>query len=720
METHTKLQDALLEIGAEEIPSAYIPPALAFMKDQAETFLKTKRLSFKSVQVLGTPRRLALIVSGVPAKSESVTEEVLGPKLAAAKDAAGGWTLAAQGFAKSQGVSLSALQTRQSPKGEVLCAVKKHEGLPAEKVFAELFSHLPGAIPFPKKMVWEESLFKFARPIRNLVALLGGKVLRFTIAGIKSSNKTFTLSHTSSRMISIASPQAYAGILKNNCILADFAARKELIRSSVSQLAKKVKGVLHADEDLLEEVSWLVEHPVGILGSFDSEFLSLPQEILITCMKKHQKFFSITDAAGKLTPHFVGIRNGISEHQEIVRGGYEKVLRARLYDAKFFFDEDLRRSLEFFVVKSNAITVQERLGSVADRIARMKLIGLKISDASGVSGLDRSSVERALHLCKFDLSTKVVYEYPELQGIIGEIYCRHFGENPKVASAVKEHYYPVNAQGPVPQSAESKVVALTEKLEGLCGNFWLGVTPSGNADPYGLRRSSSGILRILLEAGWDISVRDLVQYALEQFASRGPGAKDQAKLVQDIVQFLTERFHLSMQEAGFETDEIYSVTKNSHDPDAQALKIISLREKIHALHLERENPDFEAVAGAYKRAGNILRQARQKGMEVSMSRLDASLLRDPAEQNLHSMLEGLHKKAEPLLLAKQYRAALQNWVKVRPELDQFFEKVMVMDPDEKVCANRLSLLSVLETRFHQLADFSLIQNRSASAQGEKP
>lgn len=703
-----KAQDALFEIGAEEIPSSYLPPALEFMKARAESRLAESRLAFKSVQALGTPRRLALLITGVASKSESSVTEAMGPKLSAAKDGEGNWTPAAQGFARSQGVALTALEIRETPKGQVICAVKKREGEKAEKILTEIFSEIPAAIPFPKKMMWEPGQFRFARPLRNLVALFGAKPLRVTAAGVKSSNKTFPLSHLSSKTISIASPQAYVGTLKNNCILADSAARKELILSSAQALARKVKGTLKADDALLEELTWLSEHPVGILGSFDKVFLDLPAEILTTCMKKHQKFFSIQDESGNLLPHFVGIRNGISEHQETVRGGYEKVLLARLYDAKFFFDEDLKKSLDFFAGKASAISIQEKLGTVGGRIERMKALARKVSEHLPHPP-DMDAVDRAAHLAKFDLGTRVVYEYPELQGIMGEIYALRFGENASVARAIREHYEPVNNLSPVPESAEGKVLAFSEKLDQLCGNFWLGCTHSGNADPYGLRRISNGILRIVLESSWDVSLRELVSYSLELFSLRDTSNHDSVKHSDDILKFLTERFQLHLQDAGYDLDEIYSVTRNDEDPDLAALRFLSLRQKVDALHAVRGHPDFDAVAGAYKRAGNILRQARQKGLEVSFNYFDASLLTDPAEKNLHATVDGLTRKTQPLLAQKQYREALQNWVGVRADLDLFFEKVMVMDHDEKIRRNRLSLLSILEARFRQMADFSLIQ-----------
>ena len=711
MEAHSKSQDSLLEIGTEEIPSSYFPPALAYMKSFAESRLAKVCLPYKTIQVLGTPRRLSLLIWGAAPKSEGATEEVLGPRISAAKGPEGEWTLAAQGFAKSQGVSLQDLQIKKTPKGDAVCAVKKIEGIKAETILTGLFTELPASIPFPKKMLWNETGFKFARPIRNLVALYGSKTLRVSVAGVKSSNKTQGLSRTSSKKITITSPQNYLTTLKNHCVLVDPESRRQLILNSVTQLAKKVKGEPISDEGLLDEVTWLVEHPVGILGNFDPEFLTLPSEVLTTCMKKHQKFFGIADSAGSLLPHFVGIRNGISEHQDIVRKGYEKVLLARLYDAKFFFEEDLKKSLEFFLDRSSGILVQEKLGTVQDKIVRMTHLSDRVLEFLKGDTVSPEIVKEAIRLSKFDLVTRVVYEYPELQGIMGKIYALRFGKSREVAEAIREHYYPTNNQSALPGSPESKTAALCEKLDGLCGNFWLGNLPSGNADPYGLRRQSSGILKILLEARWDLPLGALAKFALEKIAGRGNGARDPDKIFTEVHLFLTERFQLLMRDAGRDLDEIYSVTKNGTDPDLLDLKVFSLSEKIGALHSVRALPDFGAVAGAYKRAGNILKQARQKGLEYSRAQFDPSLLKEPEEKNLHSMMDDLSRKARPLVEHRQYKAALQNWVLVRKDLDLFFDRVMVMDQDEKICRNRLSLLSILDDQFRQIADFSMIQNR---------
>lgn len=715
------LQDALLEIGTEEIPAGYFPPALSYIKSFCENFLKEKRLSSQNIRAIGTPRRIALILTGLPLKSESQEEEIWGPSLQASKDSQNQWTQAAKGFAQSHHIPLSELQIRSNKKGEYLCIIKKHEGIKSEKIIAELFLNLVPSIPFPKKMVWNETQFKFARPIRNLIALFGSKVLPLSIAGVKSSNKSFGISHLTTKNIAITSVQNYLTALRNHCVLVDAEIRKKAIVESSSHLAKKIKAQIKSDENLMDEIVWMVEHPVAILGSFDSDFLSLPQEILITCMKKHQKFFSLLDSNDKLMPCFIAIRNGISEHQETVRKGYEKVLKARLSDAQFFLHEDLKKPLEGYVTKSNSIFLQGKLGTIGDKIERMKknarfLVEILINNSNG---LDILQIERAIHLCKFDLSTSMVYEFPELQGIVGEIYAAHYGEKPVVSRAIREHYYPLTNQGELPQTIESSIVSLSEKIESLVGNFLIGVVPSGNSDPYGLRRHSTGILRIILENKWDIDLRELTQFVAKQFHNFQNVQKDeglteashQAKIVKEVSAFLTDRFQLLMQDAGFALDEIYSVTKNSDDTDLQKLNVLNLKYKIDAVHSIRNHPDFEAIATAFKRTCNILKQAKGKSILSSQETFNPTLLQQPEEIELHSVMNRIVQQTQSLLANKNFQESLQEWVTIRKVLDQFFDKVLVMDNDAAICANRLSLLSILENNFKKIADFSFIQNR---------
>lgn len=701
------LKDALLELGTEEIPASYFADAFDFIRARSEKFLREKGVAFSAIRCVGTPRRMSVIIEGLPARSESREEVFWGPSLKAAKDPSGNWTQAAMGFAKSKGASVQTLAVQKKENGaEHVCVVQKHQGLAADKVLAELFTTLVPAIPFPKKMMWNATGFRFPRPIRNLVCLFGSQVLKLSIAGVKSGNKTYGLSHLKPANIKIAGAHAYISTLKNHCVLADPDARRETILKSAAQLAHRLNGHIKEDSGLVEEVSWLVEHPVAILGSFDESFLKLPPEVLITCMKKHQKYFAVFDSKGGLLPHFIAIRNGISEHQDIVRKGYEKVLVARLTDAQFFFSEDAKKPLDAFVAKSAAIQLQEKLGSMKDKTERMKDIGRFLAGQIG-SDTNASDIDRAAHLSKFDLTTSMVFEFPELQGIMGEIYARQHGENAAVAKAIREHYYPLSAQGDLPKDALSGIVAVADKMDGLVGSFVIGHLPSGSSDPYGLRRQSAGIIRIALQNNWNFSLKDLVQHTLERFSD----VQDKDALLKDILLFLRDRFQLQMVDEGFAADEVQAVIRNGSQPDSDHLRLPVLKRKIAALRKVRGHSDFDAVAVAYKRAANILKQARAKSIVFSADGFKQELIKDNAERDLRSLVQELEAKTRGHLNDAQYEPALRELVSLRQALDTFFEKVMVVDPDAALAANRLSLLAGLESLFKPIADFSLIQNK---------
>ncbi len=701
------LEDSLLEIGTEEIPAGYILPALEFIKSFCARYLTEKQLDVQSINTYGTPRRLTVIISGVPPKSRSITETVTGPSLKAAKNEQGEWTQAARGFAQSQKVSLEQLEIKKTERGDYISAVRKQEGTRADKILAALFAELLPAIPFPKKMTWNSTRFKFARPIRSLVSLYGKKVIPLNIAGVKSTSRTRPMAHLSSEKITIAHPQKYLVTLKNHCILAEPDLRRKAVQQAADQCAQRAGGEIHPDPSLIEEIVWLVEHPVAVLGNFDPEFLKVPAEVLVTCMKKHQRFLPLYDKKGNLLPHFIAIRNGISTNQKSVQEGYEKVLNARLNDARFFFAEDLKKPLEHHIARSGEIQIHDKLGKIKDKLDRMT----KTADwlCQKISA-DATTVQRGIQLCKFDLGTSMVYEFPELQGIVGSIYARHYNEPAPVSQSVKEHYYPLTVQSELPRTLESSAASFLDKLDNLIGSFLVGAVPTGSADPYGLKRQAAGILRIALDHKWELSIHESLKAHLGQFAAWDDNAK--RTIEQNLVAFLVDRFQLLMQDAGFELDEIYAVTKNSRDPDTRALNLIRMKDKIAALHTIRSHPDFGAMAITFKRTVNILKQARSKNLAFGPGQLKQEMFKDASEGELNTIIQKVAAQTGELMSAQKYAETFQTWVTLRQPLDLFFEKVMVMDPDPAVCANRLSILSALENLFLQAADLSQIQQKS--------
>ncbi len=705
-------KDLLLEIGVEELPARFVPRALEELQGLAKARLDGKGLTYKSIRTLGTPRRLALIVTELASKGKDLVQESLGPGLAQAKDAEGNWTPAAQGFARSQGTTPEKLETRQTDRGERLCAVKHQEGLHAEKILPELLPELIKKIPFAKNMVWEEGRFSFARPIRWIAALYGSRPVKFQLAGIKSGKKTLGLRFQTKKPIEITSPSRYQPLLKDRCVVVDPAERRALIEKQIQQTGKSVHGHIPMEKfgDLLDEVVHLVEHPVAILGKFDPEYLSLPSEILVTSMKKHQKFFPIfhdAKSGGTLLPNFIGIRNGISENQAVVREGYERVLSARLSDAAFFFGQDRKTRLEEKAPQLKGVLFQKELGTVWDKTARVERLARAIySQLNNLPAETGEAAGRVAFLAKADLVTAVVGEFPELQGVMGRLYALADGEPSRVADGIEQHYWPLTADGELPKSEAGALVSLADKLDTLAGDFLVGLIPTGSADPYGLRRAAIGILRILSDRQWRLDLRALAEQAVLAFPETVKG--DRAKTVQTLADFFKQRWSALMEAKGYRFDEIEAVASVRFGDAVDA------EQRLKALHDIRRHPDFAPLSIAFKRAANILSQARKKDWfaahESKGSSVQGDRLAEPAEKELFSAYENIARTAAPHLESFNYDDALKELVKFKAPVDEFFIKVMVMAPEQELAANRLTLLKSVETLFRRVADFSLLQD----------
>jgi glycyl-tRNA synthetase beta chain len=692
------IKNALLEIGTEELPAAYIAPACGQLARSAEEFLKTHRLAFTAVKTYSTPRRLTLFIEGLADKSEDRVEEFTGPSAKAGKDASGNFTPAAKGFAGKHGIPVEKLAVKTTEKGEYLCVVKKIPGEKTEKLLVTAFPELIKKINFPKTMVWEESRFRFARPVRTFLALYGAKVLKFSLAGIKSANWTIGLHTLSRKKIVIKNPEFYLTALKNNCIIADPAERKEVLRKAVAAASQRAKGKAIEDEDLMDEVTNLVEHPVTILGAFDEKYLALPPVVLINCLKKKQKFFAVVDESGKLVNSFIGIRNGISEHQDVVRVGFERVLTARLADAEFFFQKDTRTPLMAKAEKLKGVVFQQKLGTVYDKITRMEQTAIAIG--SHIGGVSATDINAACKLAKADLVTDMVFEYPELQGVIGRIYAEHDQEPEQIATAVEEHYWPLTADGRLPETMLSTVLSLADKTDTLVGDFAVGLIPTGSADPYGLRRMAAGILRMIMEKELQLSLQQLAEKA---FSALPPQIKEKAPTVVDqVMDFLRQRLENLMEAKGYRFDEIRAVLATGYDD------LIDVQKRLAAVKQIRAAADFAPLAGAFKRASNILKQAEKMNIEVPVA-VDENLFREDAEKNLYAGVRQMEADVQGLLAKKEYMEALQKMVGLKPAVDQFFEKVMVMADEENIRANRLALLEYATGLFFKILDFSQLQ-----------
>lgn len=708
------MKDLLLEIGTEEIPARFLEPALdAFRSTGQERMLKAG-FTFKNMNVYGTPRRLVLFVEGLSAKAADQEQEFLGPSSAQAKDGEGNWTPAAQGFARSQGTTPERLGTRETDRGPRLVFLKKTPGAPTEKILPSLLPDLIRSLPFPKSMVWEESRLAFARPIRWIVALYGLKTVPFALAGVKAGRRTWGLRFHSPRPFDVPAPHRYVPLLKNHCVIVDPAERRALIVKQIDHVAKTHRGHIPVEKcaDLLEEVCHLVEHPVAVAGKFDPRFLAVPKEVLVTSMKKHQKYFPVFKDASceELLPHFVALRNGLSDNQAVVREGYERVLTARLSDAAFFFAEHAKRSLASRVPDLNGIAFLSPTLHLGDKTDRVRRLTDQLCDdlAEGASDV-RSEAARIALLGKADLTTGLVGEFPELQGIVGRLYAERDGESPAVARGIEEHYWPLSAEGPLPTGTSATIVSLADKMDTLAGNFLSGKIPSGSQDPYGLRRAAVGILRILESRGTGFSLSTFVHRSLVLLQPAQLG--DLEKSARALRDFFQQRWSALAEGRGFRPDEVEAVAASGFDDVGEAWARLS------ALREIRRHPDFAPLSIAFKRAANLLKQAEKKG-EALQGDAREDLFRTEAERKLAARVNERAASAEALLASRDYPSLLSGLVSLRGAVDDFFVSVVVMDPDIALRQNRLRLLFAVRALFSRVADFSRLQETPSASPRE--
>ena len=690
------LKDALLEIGSEELPASFIAIGMQQLKAHAQASLTEHKIAFKAISVYGTPRRLAILIHDLAERSEDQTKFLSGPPEAIAKDAHGAWTPAALGFARKQNLKPADLRIEN---GKV-AATLHIKGTPARQLLAELFPLWIKKLEFPKSMIWEPSHFRYPRPLRWLTALYDGDPVSFSLAGVRASRFTYGLYLQSAKKIRVASAAKYVMLLKNHCVLAEPEMRIDCIKKLAEQAIRRVHGRVIMHDGLLKQVANLVEHPAAIVGNFDPSYLELPAEVLITCLEHHQKYFPVQAEKGqKLLPHFVGIRNGMSVHQEVVREGYEKVLAARLSDATFFYTNDRKAPLASRVDALKGVVFQQKLGTLFDKKERAKRLIEGLAAAVGFSDEDKARALRIADLGKADLVTDVVREFPELQGVMARIYAQADGEDAVVAQGLEQHYWPITLTGALPESPVTALVALVDKLDTLAGDFAVGLIPSGSADPYGLRRAAVGVLRLLETFGWNLSLEDVLHRACALQPAGTPPAETQAKLET----FFRQRWTALLEERGYKADEIDAVLARGIGILKPALA------RLDALHKVRKQKEFEPLAASFKRAMNIVRQAAKAGTLDHIA-VDEARLQDPSEKTLYQVLRDIQSKVEADLHRGNHAGALAAIVPLREPLDAFFTGVMVMAEDPGLRANRLALMQSLVHLFTPIADFSKLQN----------
>ena len=694
--------DLLLEIGTEEIPAAFFPRCLADLASRIREGLEEARLEHGEVRTYGTPRRLAVLVREVSDAQEDREEEEIGPPVRVAFDAEGRPTQAAERFAQKVGVPLEALERRQTPKGEYLAARVAVKGRPAAELLPDIFVEAIRSIPWKKSMRWGRVQEAFARPIHWILARHGESIVEFSFAGVRSGGTTRGHRFLANREIEIPAPAAYVERLREAEVIVDPAERRETILRLARETAARAGGRLQEDEALVDEITWLVELPVPVLGSFDPAFLDLPREVLVSEMREHQKYLAITTESGdRLLPAFVGIANTRVRDPEVVRRGYERVLRARLSDARFFFDEDRKVPLAERVGQLDRVTFQQKLGSVGDKVRRIRALALHLAERLALSADRRAHAERAAELCKADLVTGMVGEFPDLQGVMGREYARASGEPEEVAVAIFEHYLPRGQHDQLPGTNAGAVVGIADRIDTIVGIFGIGKPPTGTADPFGLRRACLGIVRIALEKGYRFSLGELVDRALDQLADRITLARDEVRA--QVLDFFAGRLRSHFSES-YPVELVDAVLAAGFDdlPQTQA------RLAAVAAHLGDES--FRALAEGFSRT-NIV----EKAPGFVPGPVDVALFQADAERALHQAFVQVRERVAESLQSGDFSRVVKVFTELREPLDRFFTEVMVMVDDPALRENRLRLLHEIRSLFGRVADFGRMDLRKAAA-----
>ena len=681
-------KDLLFEIGAEEIPAGFMPNILGQLKTLAETKLNDAHLPFESIATYGTPRRLALIVKGLADTSAEISERHKGPSASIAYDADGNPTKAAIGFARGKGLDVANLVVEDG----YIYAETKTAGVPAKDIVTDMLPQLITGLNFPKSMHWGNLDAKFVRPVRWLVALLDEEVIPVEFATVKSGNVSRGHRFLGADEITIKNAASYVDTLKENFVMVDQDARRELISKQLHDMAASKNASIVWDDDLLEEINYLVEWPTALCGGFEESYLALPDAAIITPMKDHQRYFPLVDQDGKLLPMFLTVRNGSDHSIEVVQAGNERVLRARLDDAKFFFNEDRKKPLIDRQDGLTKIVFQEGLGNLADKTERLLTLGRVFSEECELHEDARVVLERATELAKTDLTTGMVTEFTELQGVMGKEYALLDGESPEVAEAIFEQYLPRFAGDVLPQTEAGKVLSIIDKIDNIVATFSRGLIPTGSQDPYALRRQTIGILNILLNSEWNISLRPII---VESMNLLNVPADKQDELLGQVEEFITLRLKNIFLDREVPHHVIDLLLSNNE------LSVADAEGLVNALLANRIDENVELVQ-AFTRMYNLVK-------DVTYTGVDESLLKEDAERALY---EAATKASEASIDAwdkNDYDAVVAVPATLVPVINKFFEDVMVMDKDEAIKSNRLQLLRLAYSVIAIIGDISALK-----------
>ena len=689
----------LLEIGLEEMPAHLVTPAIDQLVERAADFMKENRLQYGDIKPFSTPRRLAILISDVADKADDLTKEIKGPAKKAAFDKEGNYSKAAQGFARGQGMTTDDITFKEFKGNEYIFVTKFEAGQPATEVLAG-FKEVITSMTFTTTMKWARHTFEYVRPIRWIVALLDNTVVPFNILDVVSGRETRGHRFLG-QTIEIENATDYENDLEKVYVQADADKRKANIVSQIDALAAENKWQIEKDADLLEEVNNIVEYPTAFVGRFDAEYLELPDEVLITSMREHQRFFHVIDESGSLLPYFVSVRNGNNEHLDNVIAGNEKVLVARLEDAKFFYHEDQKNDIDFYNNKLQVVSFHAKLGSVASHTTRVQALAAIIGHDISLTENQQHQLARAAEIYKFDLMTGMVGEFDELQGVMGEKYALLFGEDPAVAQAVREHYMPISADGDLPESVLGKVLALADKLDSLLSFFAGGMMPSGSNDPYALRRAASGVVNILHANDWHLPVADLLS-ALVDGVLADDGymglpedvAHNLQAVINDVLAFLTDRVVKALQTEKVRYDVINAVTTGKLTDTTQMFT------SANALLAHSEDQMFrEGVE-------SLTRVMRLTSKNPTDAAVDMALFENEAEKQLYDVIGSFADKA---FTTDELLAALLS---LQPAIAAYFDQTMVMVDDEAVKQNRLATLQLVSDQAEKVANFMALDVKS--------
>jgi len=688
-------KDLVFEIGTEEIPAKFMNKALGQLKENAETAFKENRIEYKSLNTFGTPRRLVLFVKDMEEKQKDLELEMKGPSVRAAYDKDNNPTKALLGFAKANGLELKDIYVKELNGAEYVYGKKHLIGEKTIEVLKRILPELLVSISFPKSMKWGNKSFRFARPVRWLVPIFGDELVEFNKDNITCSKYSRGHRVLSQGEVEISNASDYFDKMREAYVIVDQDERRELIINQCEEIAKKVNGKILYDSELLEEIVYLVEYPTALLGSFEKEYLNLPREVIITPMKEHQRYFPLEDENGKMMNNFIAVRNGDNNYMDIVRKGNERVLRARLSDAKFFYEEDKKVPLDDCVEKLKHVVFQESLGTIYDKT--MNIINNSIYLAHEL-GLDEASInklKRAAYLSKADLVTNMVKEFDELQGIMGREYAMVQDEGIEVAQAIEEHYMPRYAGDRLPDSIIGAIIGIADRIDTISGCFSIGIQPTGSQDPYALRRQAISIINIILGMGLHINFDELMKKAAEPYINKGIVKSDLSKLYDEIKEFFMQRLKNVLLDRGYEYDVIDSVLKIG-------LKdILDSFLKIEELTKWKKREDFLNIVSSFIRVSNLAKK-------TDSAQVNAELLSEAEEKRLYESYINVSHVFDEAMAKKEYDNALKAVMTMKPCIDDFFDNIMVMVEEENIRKNRLAILKSIENMMLNFADLSII------------